>query len=522
MNNRRQTATNPVIDSDFPDPDIIRVGDTYYMASTTMHFMPGCDILRSYDLVNWELLTHVYERLEDSPAYRLEGEKELYGKGMWAPTLRWHKEKFYLLFTANDTQKTHLFRADAIEGPWSRLPIEGFYHDSSLFFDDDGRVYIVYGNTQLHLTELRPDLSGPLPGGLNRIIAEDEEGAHLGYEGSHMYKINRKYYVFTCHIPSYGACRRSECCFIADSLEGEFTGSCILDDDMGYHNQGVAQGGVVDTPEGEWYAFLFQDRGALGRAPVIMPMHFEKDIPVLGSHGRVPSVFSGTVSHRPDHSCAPLNGDDAFFYTPDESGRVLLRRFWQFNHVPDDSLWSVTERPGAYRIRTGKLCKTLMQAQNTLTQRMTGPSCAAEVTVDGSGMKNGDHAGLCAFQGCYGLIALRRENDAYELVMQGKPAKDPSIFGDFEYDHPPVEYAHVRIDKPLVRLRLEADFEDRRDEAVFYYEENESWRQLGTVQKLYFKMDHFTGCRFGLFLYAKKETGGWADFMDFRYFPSKK
>lgn len=509
--------TNPIINSDFPDPDIIRVGDVYYMASTTMHYMPGCDILRSLDLVNWELLPQVYERLEDTPPYRLEGEEQIYGKGMWAPTLRWHDGKFYLLFTSNDTQKTHLFCAENPEGPWERIPIRGFYYDSSLFFDDDGRAFIVHGQTKLHLTELCPDLSGPLPGGLDRIIVEDEERINLGFEGSHMYKRNGKYYVFTCHMLAYGTCRKSECCFIADSPEGEFAGGCILDDDMGYHNLGVAQGGMVDTPDGEWYAFMFQDRGALGRAPVLMPLHFENDVPVLGDGGRVPLRVRGTVPARTGHVCAPLNGSDDFSYLPDADGRVRLKRFWQFNHVPADGLWSVTERPNAFRIRTGKLCRTIMQAQNTLTQRMTGPSCAAEVTVDAGLLRDGDYAGICAFQGCYGLIAVTRSEGSYYLVMCGKPAKNPSIFGDYGYAETPVEYARIPVSTSVVRLRLEADFTDMRDCAAFFYEESGSWQQLGIVQKLYFKMDHFTGCRFGLFVYATKETGGAADFMDFRY-----
>ena len=148
---------NPVLYSDFPDPDIIRVEDTYYMASTTMHFMPGCDILRSYDLMNWEFVTHAYEMLEDISEHRLEGGKHIYGQGMWAPSLRYHEGIFYICFTANDTQKTYLLTAHDPAGPWKVDHIEGFYHDSSLFFDEDGKVYIVYGNTELYLTQLRTD-----------------------------------------------------------------------------------------------------------------------------------------------------------------------------------------------------------------------------------------------------------------------------------------------------------------------------------------------------------------------------
>ena len=144
---------NPVIDSDFPDPDIIRVGDTYYMASTTMYFMPGGDILRSYDLVHWELVGHIFETLEDTPAHCLEDGRQIYGQGMWAPSIRFHKGIFYLTFACNDTHKSLLFSASDPAGPWQRVEMDGFFYDASLFFDDDGRVYIAHGNTTLRITE---------------------------------------------------------------------------------------------------------------------------------------------------------------------------------------------------------------------------------------------------------------------------------------------------------------------------------------------------------------------------------
>lgn len=521
-NNKTRTKSNPIIYSDFPDPDIIRVEDTYYMASTTMHFMPGCDILRSYDLVNWELFAQVYEKLEDLPRHSLEKDKNIYGEGMWAPTLRYHDGIFYLLFTANDTQSTYLFVSDNAKGPWTRKPIEGFYYDSSLFFDDDGRVYIVHGQKTLYLTELMEDLSGPKPGGLKRIVAVDEENINLGFEGCHMYKQNGKYYIFTCHILAYGSKRKSEVCFMADSLTEEFKGKCIIDDDMGYHNLGVAQGGMVDTREGDWYAFMFHDRGALGRAPMLMPMYFAEDgFPVLGDNGIVPNRVTVPVT-KAEHVYYPLNGEDDFIYQPDENGRIHLKRWWQFNHNPEDKFWSVTERIGAYRLYSAKLCKTIMEAYNTLTQRMTGPDCAAQVTVDCSQMKDGDFAGLSAFQGCYGFIGVTKESEKYYLVMIGKPAKNETVYGDFEYSEPGVEYQKILLETPVVQLRVEADFEYKKDEAEFFYKKNHEWCKLGVKHKLYFKMDHFTGCRFGLSYYSTMQIGGIVDFLDFRYFDSKQ
>ncbi|MEI0740265.1 glycoside hydrolase 43 family protein [Paenibacillus sp. JTLBN-2024] len=210
---------NPMIWADFPDLDVIRVEDTYYMVSTTMHMMPGCVILRSYDLIHWEVASYVYDVLDNTPAQRLEDGQHIYGQGMWAPTLRYHKGKFYVIFVANDTRRTYLYTADSVSGPWAKQYIEGFYHDCSLLFDDDGRTYLIYGNAEIHLTELKEDLSGPKPGGLNRIIVKESEPYHLGYEGAHFYKIDGRYYAFFIHI-SKAAGRRTQACFAADSRKG--------------------------------------------------------------------------------------------------------------------------------------------------------------------------------------------------------------------------------------------------------------------------------------------------------------
>lgn len=155
---------NPITRLDYPDPDVIRVGDTYYLVSTTMHFMPGCEILRSYDLCHWEHAAFVYDRLDSTPAQRLEGEENIYGKGMWAASIRYHRGVYYICFVANDTHKTYLYTASRVEGPWEKHYVEGFYHDCSLLFDDDDRVYIAYGNKNIYITELKSDLSGPVQG----------------------------------------------------------------------------------------------------------------------------------------------------------------------------------------------------------------------------------------------------------------------------------------------------------------------------------------------------------------------
>ena len=506
---------NPIIWADYPDPDVIRVEDTYYMVSTTMHFMPGCVILRSYDLIHWEVAVHVYDVLDATPEQRLDGEKHIYSKGMWAASLRYHKGKFYVCFVANDTHKTYLYTADDIKGPWAKQNIEGFYHDSSLLFDDDGRIYIIYGNNEIYLTELKEDLSGPKPGGLHRLIVKEKQEFYLGYEGAHLYKINGKYYVFFIHITKASGGRRTQACFVADSLEGEFVGGDVFNDDMGYHNSGVAQGGIVDTPDGKWYAMLFQDHGAVGRIPVLVPMHFENDLPVFA---KTAPHYIEIPSTRPGYKYKPLVGDDDFIYEPDENGQVHLKDFWQWNHTPDPDLWSVTDKSGTYRIKSGKIRSNVVYAVNTLTQRAMGPASEAVVTLDGSGLKNGDYAGLCFLISTYALIALTKENDKYYLVMLSRDAYDKNILGRNEIDTKAgKEYARIPVEGSCVTLKAFGNFVDNTDECEFYYQEGNEWSKLGITYKMAYKLDMFVGCRFGLFLYSTKEIGGIAEFSKFRY-----
>ncbi len=521
---------NPITKLDYPDVDVIRVENTYYMVSTTMHFMPGCEILRSYDLINWEHAAYLYDVLDSTPGQRLEGEENIYGRGMWAATLRFYKGRFYVIFVANDTHKTYLFTAPAVEGPWEKREIEGFYHDCSLLFDEDGKIYLVYGNRHIWLTEMREDLSGPKEGGLHRMIVSDEGNPSLGYEGAHIYKINGKYYVFFIHSLRT-EWKRVEACFVADSLEGEFVGGDVLNDDCGYCNAGAAQGGIVDTPEGDWYSILFQDRGAVGRVPVLLPVCWDGDFPVFGVDGKVPQKME-TKSTRPEYVYADLVQSDDFKggVRPVESPKATMRTtkdvhydsfgfksVWQFNHEPELSLVERDLNDGTVRITTDKICANVTQAKNVLTQRMLFPSCGGYITVDGSQLKDGDYAGLCAFQGKYAQVALTKDEGQLYVVLMVRGEENTTSMGKTKDTQLPVLLEKIAISTTKVRFKIEVDFDHMRDEAKLFYDAGEGWKQIGPVQKLYFRLDHFTGCRFGLFIYATRTIGGRVTFSEFVY-----
>jgi len=491
---------NPLTGMDYPDPDVIRVGDTYYMISTTMHFFPGGNILKSHDLIHWEHCAYLYETLEHTPGEILEGEQTVYGHGMWAASLRYHNGRFYALFIAHEWDRTFLFTAERIEGPWEKRYIEGIYHDASLLFDDDGRVYIVYGNRNIRLTELREDLSGPKEGGLDRIIVRDAPTDGLGYEGSHLYRINGKYVLFLIHSLQR-KWFRTQACFVTDDLEGVWAGGDVLCEDLDGMNSGAAQGGIVDTPDGRWFAVLFQDRGAVGRVPVLVPVTWNR-------HGY--PVFGDVTKEIRNESTAP-GWTAKPLWTDDDFDTPRLKDAWQFSHEPREGCWETGN--GCYRIRTDKISRTVEFARNTLTQRTMLPACAAEVTVDAEDLREGDTAGLCLLIGSYGLIGVTREADGYYLVMR---AREPRERGSRE-EKEEKELARIPLNEKTARLRAEVRFEGFRGEVLFYRLKGEAWESLGPVHTMMFALDHFTGCRFGLYLYSAKETGGSAAFSEFRY-----
>ncbi len=328
---------NPLLMSDFPDPDVIRVGDTYYMLCTTKHFIPGGVILKSYDLMNWEIISHLFDKLESTPRQTMQGEQSFYGHGMDGGCLRYHNGLFYACFCSSDMNYAYLYTAEHAEGPWNVRRINQEIYDCSILFDDDGRVYIVYGYKNIYLQEMKPDLSDFLEGGLFKKILTSDEPAYVYYNGSHIHKINGRYYISVMNWPKKGSALRTQYCFWSDTIDGEFTGGVAMCTDNGYNYQGVAGGGFVDTPEGDWYSMLFQDRGAVGRMPVLVPVSFKNGVPVFAGGKKFIPEFT-VRSTRPDYVYEPVVTSDNFDYAKDDIGRYILKKQWQWNHEPADKL----------------------------------------------------------------------------------------------------------------------------------------------------------------------------------------
>lgn len=515
---------NPMLWADVPDPDVIRVDDTFYLVSTTMHLMPGAPVMKSKDLKNWETVGYIFNRLDDSPKYDLL-QGTVYGRGQWATSLKYHNGRFYALLAPNEQGKTgdtYIFSAERAEGPWGLVSRMRHFHDCSLFFDDDGRVYVVYGTGEL--MELKPDLSDVIEGTHMRIFEREADEKGL-LEGSRMIKHNGKYYLLMIsHTYAPGRHRR-EVCYRADDIHGPYEKQVILESEFGGFSY-EAQGTIVDSPSGDWYGIIFQDRGGVGRVLTVMPCRWINGWPMLGDeNGKVPDTVRPVVSGQPSTSIVKA----------DDFSATSLGLHWQWNHNPVDEAWSLTERPGFLRLKTNRVVNTLYLAPNTLTQRMEGPRCSGSIALDCAGMKDGDCAGLAAFNSDTGTLIVRKTGKKLVLQMVEMTCK----LTDRTKEVTDVEekvIAEIPLSSLLtsgaskVYLRIDADFrpvheagllrKGGADCANFQYSlDGTTWTKIGTE---YYRLGFdwrrfFMGTKFGIFCYATKRLGGYVDIDEFGY-----
>lgn len=506
--NGGETFKNPVMWADVPDPDVIRVGDDFWLVSTTMHLMPGAPIMHSKDLVNWETVSYLFDTLNDNPRYDLKG-GTVYGHGQWATSLRYHNGIYYALFSPNDEPyRAYVYTTTDPRKGWtlhSRLP---HFHDASLFFDDDGRVYVFSGTGVL--TELNADLTDKKAGGIDQVVIQRDSEENALLEGSRVVKHDGKYYLIMVSWPNNKP--RRQVCYRADTITGPYEKKVILEDAFGGFPY-VGQGTIVDDTQGNWYGFIFQDRGAVGRVPLLMPCQWVDGWPMLGdSAGHVPLVMEKPVEGEKD---VPLVVSDNF------DGDHLDLGHWQWNHNPDNDAWQLTK--GRLRLHTCRVVGNLYLAPNTLSQRMEGPRCSASVEVRFNKMNDGDRAGLAAFNGRSGIVSVCRENKKTWLVVTNE------LVNMAEKGHRVVSVetdtlGRVALKGNRVYLRIDADFTCGKDIATFYYStDGKQWAPIGGEIKLEYDFTRlFMGTRYALFNYATKSLGGFVDMDNFCYSKQEK
>ncbi len=482
------TYTNPLIPADFPDPDVIRVGDTYYMVTTTMFIFPGVTVLRSNDLVNWEYCSNAVPRFDFSPCYDLDGCNR-YSHGQWATSFRYNDGIFYLLFITLD-EGGFLCTSEDPEGPWEirKLP-RGFY-DPGLFFDDDGRIYVTHGYGEISVTELNPDFS---PKGEDVLVFTGD--IRRGLEGMHVYKINGYYYLYG----TYGGRDGIQVALRSEDIYGPYEQQVVIRDTTPGVNFGIHQGALIQTQAGEWWTILFVDSGPFGRFPSLQPVTWTDGWPMVGVDGKAVVTY-----RKPDVGRSwPVTE----LPTSDEFEDHRLGMQWGWNHNPDPDRWSLTARPGFLRLNTVNVADGLRESRNTLTQRIfahddqTIPTVGT-VSLDVTHMKDGDLAGLAVFQDPYAFIAVKKEGDNWEMVMVNNGETVSSVPLTWEPGQP---------------VYLRAIASNSSGKAAFEYStDNITFIQLGNELSMKFNLSVFTGNKFCIFNYATRATGGSVDVDWFR------
>ncbi len=517
--NGNGTYTNPLFYDEFSDPDVVRVGDDYYLVGTTMHSVPGLVILHSRDLVNWENIGYCFDRYDfTDDRFSLKNQQEIYGQGIWAPCIRYANGQFYIFSNVNG-KGLQCFTSKDIHGPWKHHNLTGRIYDLGVLFDDDGKIYAIHGYGEVHCTELKPDMSGPVEG-TDRIIIP--KGSAVG-EGHHIYKVDGMYYLISTDYSPNGRAL----CSRAKSIWGPYETRVIsADETFGYHPVGrtqvkgrivpdgtkfgvtpenpdltectnIHQGGIVQTQNGDWYALWMQDFHSVGRTTTLAPITWKDGWPMLGLEGnlgRAPRTWTkpniaGTDSIKPH---APYERNETF-------DRPRLGRVWQWNHNPDDTMWRLAK--GRLQLRTMP-ASSLMWARNTLTQRAMGPENLTTVMLDVRSLKDGDVAGLGNINVPCSWIGIVKEGK--NLILR--------TFDQMNNDT-------TDITPDIKGGRIWLRFNGHLDDNTAHYEyslDGTLFTPLGKEMYLPYQLITFQGTRLGLFAFNHKGTnGGTAIFDDF-------
>ncbi|WP_405933998.1 glycoside hydrolase 43 family protein [Streptomyces longwoodensis] len=491
--------TNPVIWQDFADIDVIRVGATYYASASTMHYSPGAPVLRSYDLVNWEIAGHSVPVLDFGAKYDLNGARG-YVRGVWASSLAYRPSNrtFYWLGQI-DFARTYVYTATAAEGPWSRLTTIGTpYYDAGLLVDTDDTLYVAYGNTTISVAQLSPD--GRTQVRTQQVFTTPSSVGTL--EGSRFYRINGQYYIFLTR-PANGQ-------YVLKSSGGPFgpytLRQVLLDLRGPVPGGGVPhQGGLVQTQGGAWYYLAFVDAYPGGRVPVLAPITWTADgWPVVQLvNGAWGTSYPNPAVPAPPRQVTPMVGTDTF------DGTALKPR-WEWNHNPDNTKWSVGN---GLTLRTATVTNDLYWARNTLTHRIQGPTSTATAQLDHSGMRNGDRAGLALLRDASAWIGVRRDGDTTRVVMVNGLTMDSS----WNTTGTGTEVASASVAGSSVWLRATADIRPGavRSATFSYSVDGTTFTRLGPAFPLGNDWRFFMGYRFALFNYATQALGGAARFTRF-------
>ena len=477
------TYINPVLYADYSDPEVIRVGDKYYMVCSEFANM-GMPVLRSDDMVNWTIIAQVFSRL-DFPEY---DHFRRYGRGSWAPALRFHDNRFYLYFCTPDEG---LFMSTATDpaGPWApliRVHAGPKWEDPCPFWDDDGQAYLGHSRTgagPIIIHKMSTDGTTLLDSGVTVYTGPTAEGTKI-------FKLEGYYYI---SIPEGGVSKGWQTVLRSKNIYGPYEKKVVLEKGTTNVN-GPHQGALVATAGGQWWFYHFQSDGAMGRVLHLEPVLWQDGWPLIGvdidHNGIGEPVY---VWKKPD---APGEHPILAPQTDDEFSGTSLGLQWESNHNPTPAAWSLTQKPGWLCLHA-LMADSFFHARNTFTQKIMGATGVIMVKLDPGAMADGQQAGLCAMSSIYALIGVRKREGRLLLFFDdGKTSQEKEIRNGMVY------------------LQMQLHIKENNNRCL-YSLDGKTWQAFGSSFDT--KFGFWKGTRVGLFSYNTLRDNGTAAFDWFHY-----
>lgn len=453
---------NPVLKADYSDPDVIRVGDDFYLVASDFHFM-GIQALHSTDLVNWKIVGQVFHHLPIDPKY---DEMKGYAEGTWAPSLRYHNGEFYL-FVCTPRDGLFMWHTKDPRGKWSDVvtvkAIAG-WEDPCPFWDDDGQAYLIHSKTgagPLIVHKMSPDGTKLLDDGVTVYIGPVAEGPKL-------YK--RKGWYYISH-PEGGVDSGWQAVERSRNIYGPYERRVVL-------SNASHQGGMVELPNGEAWFIGFKSTGWLGRICYLEPVKWgEDDWPVFGDHAQPVGEWKKPGVARTGPAGRPQTSDDF--------GGPALSPIWQWNHNPVNSAWSLTAKRGFLRLNALP-AGDIVRARNTITQKIWDEFGVVDAKLSLAGLGEGQKTGLTFLSGvAFSWAGVEKTPEGCRVAWTGgegapmKSCKDVWLRGEYKQDQA----------------------------KLLYSLDGKQWTDTG--QKIVLKSGAWKGARFGVFSFGPK--GGYAD-----------
>lgn len=492
---------NPIIYADYSDPDVVRVGDDFYMTASSFNCVPALPILHSTDLVNWELINYAVKLYPDNYF-----DIPQHGNGAWAPAIRFHDGWFYIYWGDPD-RGIYMVRTQDPYGDWSApvLVKKAFGNiDCCPLWDDDGNVYLVHAwahsragiNSTLQVVKLTDDASENVDKG---TIVVDGHANNPTLEGAKFYKRNGYYYIFA---PAGGVAGGWQMVFRSKNVYGPYEEKKVLEQGSTNIN-GPHQGAWIELENGENWFLHFQEVLPYGRIAHLQPVKWVNDWPVMGKDFDSNGIGEPLLEHKKPNVRKkseikiPRIKDD---FNGDELG---LQWQWQANWRKH--WWSLSENKGSLRLNAQfikEIPQTLWMVPNLLLQKLPAPEFTAITKVNVENLKRSERTGLLIMGLDYAALSITNRGDKVDIAWS---TCHDAFMGKDEH----VKEA-VKVDSKTFWLRVVVENGGKCQFA--FSQDGEKFQNIG--EPFQAREGRWIGAKVGLFTVSTHETGlkGFADY----------